>query len=98
MRVAAILLAALALAPTAAASTSEHILHLRWPLRVDHSATYRPSLKVAGHVRSVTLRYKGFPVVRGFVVDNIVDCAHRGPAFLDWDWPQAAATCCCVSR
>src|SRR5579862_9572450 len=23
---------------------------------------------------------------RGFVYDYIVDCAHRGPAFLDWDW------------
>jgi len=34
----------------------------------------------------VTLRYKALPVPRGFVYDYIVDCAHRGPAFLDWDW------------
>lgn len=86
MRLVAAALAALALAPAAAAGTSQHIFHLRWPLRVNQSATYRPSLRVAGRIRSVTLRYKGFPVSRGFVFDNIVDCAHRGPAFLDWDW------------
>lgn len=79
-------LVALALAPAAVAGTSTHILHLRWPFKVDQSVTHRPSVKVAGHIRSVTLRYKGFPVPRGFDVNYIVDCVHRGPATLNWDW------------
>jgi hypothetical protein len=37
------------------------------------------------------MRVYGQTIPRGFVYDNIVACAHRGPAFLDWDWAQTGS-------
>jgi hypothetical protein len=85
-----VLLIALALAPSVTAGTSERTLYLRWPLKPEPSATYHRSFNVDGRIRSVTLRYKGHPVPRGFNANYIVDCAHRGPAFLNWNWSARA--------
>lgn len=79
----------LAVAPAAAAGRVVHIFHLRWPVRPNQPMRYTEDIRVTGKVRSVDLTYKGQRDPRGFVFDYIVDCAHRGPAFLDWDWVQS---------
>jgi hypothetical protein len=56
---------------------------------VNATATYRLSLK-SPTIRSVRLRIYGQTIPRGFNVDYIVACAHRGPSFLNWNWSQAA--------
>lgn len=73
----------------ASAATSVHNYQLRWPRRPSQSITYRLNFRSPRPVRSVTLRLGAQPVPRGFVFDNIVACAHKGPAFLDWDWAQS---------
>jgi hypothetical protein len=84
--------AALALAVAAAAGTGTQTVRLKWPAHALQTATYARTLKVAGHVKSVTLKYKGLAVPRGFAGSNIVDCAHNGPAFLNWSWTASGSS------
>jgi hypothetical protein len=82
------LLLALGTAQAAQAAQVTRSYMLRWPARANVPIASILSFPARNQVRAIGLKVYGSTVPPGYVYDNIVACAHRGPASLDWDWAQ----------
>jgi hypothetical protein len=67
---------------TPAASANARVFYLRWPSVAGQSRTYTVTVNTT---RPLRLSIYGQAIPRGTIFDYVVACAHRGPAFLNWD-------------